>query len=437
MKCSGELPSCDRCRLERIACCYSPRKKMGRPRKRRRDDDYEAAAPPAASDYYPQSSAADEHHGQQFQPHHQHHGSGSGFGVAHAYDPSHLPVTLPYDGGLDPAYQQAPSYAMDPSLYGPSTPGMGAGYAGYGYVDAVSQQPASLPIDPASLFNDPTLDPLDYGYLNQNVSPVQPANSTSDNGPQIGCICLSSIYLAITDLSALKDFAFPICLPQVRNALTVASVALKCPECPKTRATAVTNFMQLTTLLQLIAERYDRVLRAINDESDRAEEARETKHFRVGEHQTRRAHLHTGTADCPMGFNVELDPGEWRTLARKAVRQDVLGPAAVAAVPAAAEDDGDDTNPDPDPDNTDDNTNNNELTTLRTNTSLNGIVDLLIERQKSWHLDPKHEGYRQEYRRQRKLSGLNPDCDGGGGGEEFTCLKLIKVVKEHIQCLNL
>ena len=38
LKCSGELPQCERCQQESIQCVYSAQKRMGRPRKRRRDD---------------------------------------------------------------------------------------------------------------------------------------------------------------------------------------------------------------------------------------------------------------------------------------------------------------------------------------------------------------------------------------------------------------
>lgn len=41
LKCSGETPSCDRCKRERIECIYSPQKQMGRPRKRRREGEPE------------------------------------------------------------------------------------------------------------------------------------------------------------------------------------------------------------------------------------------------------------------------------------------------------------------------------------------------------------------------------------------------------------
>jgi hypothetical protein len=206
------------------------------------------------------------------------------------------------------------------------------------------------------------------------------------------CGCLSELYISLSSLQALSSFGFPMTLPPIRLACNTAYGVLTCQQCPKDRNTAMSNLMLLTTLLTSIVERYDRILKQIDADAQQASNAGETVPFRMGENRPEYAHLHTGTLDCPMGFDIDLSPSEWRKLARKAIRADVLGPA-----PHGRQ-------------------------------SISDIVDLFEQRQHQWHLRPEVESLRVQC---AKLNGNNVAAADG------MCLRFIQVIRNHIQCLEL
>lgn len=83
--------------------------------------------------------------------------------------------------------------------------------------------------------------------------------------------------------------------------------------------------MTLSALLTAIAERFHKALRAIDEEAARLEQAGLTKEYRMGDMSVETLHLHTGELDCPMGFEIELAAEEWRKLAKKVIKAEVLG----------------------------------------------------------------------------------------------------------------
>lgn len=206
------------------------------------------------------------------------------------------------------------------------------------------------------------------------------------------CGCLSELYISLSSLQSLATFSFPLALPPIRLACNAAYGVLVCQQCPKDRNSAMSNLMLLTTLLTSIVERYDRVLKQIDADAQQASSTGETIPFRMGENRPEYAHLHTGTFDCPMGFEVNLSPSEWQKLARKAIRADVLGPA-----PNGRQ-------------------------------SISDIVDLFEQRQHQWHLRPEAENMRMQC---AKLNG-NHVVAG-----DAMCLRFIQVIRNHIQCLEL
>jgi len=206
------------------------------------------------------------------------------------------------------------------------------------------------------------------------------------------CGCLSGLYLSLSSLQSLSAFGFPVTLPPIRLACNTAYDVLICQECPKDRNTAMSNLMLLTTLLTSIVERYDRVLKQIDADAQQASNAGETIPFRMGENRPEYAHLHTGTLDCPMGFDVDISPSEYRKLARKVIRADVLGPA-----PHGRQ-------------------------------SISDIVDLFEQRQHQWHLQPEVESLRLQC---AKLNGNHVTAS------DAMCLRFIQVIRNHMQCLEL
>jgi len=212
------------------------------------------------------------------------------------------------------------------------------------------------------------------------------------SGTATACGCLSDLYISLSTLQALSAFSFPVTLPPIRLACNTAYGVLACQQCPKDRNSAMSNVMLLTTLLTSIVERYDRVLKQIDADAQQASNAGETISFRMGENRPEYAHLHTGTSDCPMGFDVDISPSEWRKLARKAIRADVLGPA-----PNGRQ-------------------------------SISDIVDLFEQRQHQWHLRPEAESMRMQC---AKLNGNHVTAGDG------MCLRFLQVIRNHILCLEL
>ena len=88
---------------------------------------------------------------------------------------------------------------------------------------------------------------------------------------------------------------------------------------------AIQNIQSLNSLLSAIAQRFHKVLANIEEEATRLEQTGEKKPFRVGDNSPENAHLHTGMNDCPMGYDLNLDPQDWRKLAKLALKTEVLG----------------------------------------------------------------------------------------------------------------
>lgn len=254
-------------------------------------------------------------------------------------------------------------------------------------------QNQNIPIDPylqdfsaADLSTAPTSITGDLG-ADQPV-PILPMLSST----AAACVCLSELYISLSNLQSLAIFSFPLALPQIRLACNSAYCVLVCQQCPKDRNSAMSNLMFLTTLLTSIVERYDRVLKQIDTDAQQASSLGETIPFRMGENRAEYAHLHTGTFDCPMGFDVDLSPSEWRKFARKAIKADVLGPAP------------------------------------NCRQSISDIVNLFEQRQHQWHLRPEAENMGIQCAR------LNGNHVAPG---DPMCLKFIQVIRDHIQRLEL
>lgn len=154
------------------------------------------------------------------------------------------------------------------------------------------------------------------------------------------------------------------------------------------------NILHLTTLLTSITDYYRKLLEAINVEAARATETGEKKRFRMGDSSPGKAHLHTGTLDCPMGFSVDLDGSEWKTLARKVVAGDVFVPDPGV----------------------------HQITVL-------GLADMIEKRQLRWHEDRDMHEMREHF------VGNGVRCVPKDG--EFHCLKMVGVVRRHVTFLEL
>jgi hypothetical protein len=145
-------------------------------------------------------------------------------------------------------------------------------------------------------------------------------------------------------------------------------------------------------LLSAIAERYHRALATIDEEAEQLEKSGRKKDFRVGDMSVETLHLHTGDDNCPMGFHVELGAEEWKRLAKKVIKTEVLGKGS-------------------------------------SRTPLIDVVEKMDERQNQWHTgthvaDPQRE----------KIFGR---CKGAvQGGGDVTCLRMVKQVRMMIDAMD-
>lgn len=196
------------------------------------------------------------------------------------------------------------------------------------------------------------------------------------------------MYLTLSDLQSMPSFSFPAVIPRLRSAMDTASAIIHCPKCPKENFTAIQNVQSLSALLTALGERFHRVLTEIDAEAARLEETGQKKPFRIGDNSAENAHLHTGTLNCPMGFDIQLEGKDWKKLAKQALRTEVLGGGC----------------------------NKRPLVWL---------LEEMEKRQKRWHED--HDSNREE---RERMWGSHDECHNKG--EEATCLKMIKQIRTMI-----
>ncbi|KAF3043443.1 hypothetical protein E8E12_008020 [Didymella heteroderae] len=263
---------------------------MGQPRKRRREgEDVTPAEQPATTQHGHDSSL----NGFTPQP------SFSSFGLISPPEFADLPSG-------NEVYAQA---QLDPSLvgiYGPSPPMTNLDFG------------HTPPIDP-TLWDPLVTTGTQTGY--QPASQDTPPDQTA-MGP---CTCLSLTYLTLTDLQTVPTFSFPQVIIPLRKAMTSISSLTHCPICPLDPFSAIQNVSSIVSLFKAIVERFSKVLHEIDRECERLRTTGGKKPYRIGDNNPHLAHLHTGTLDCPMGFNVELEPDVWRTLVKTALKGEVEG----------------------------------------------------------------------------------------------------------------
>lgn len=142
-------------------------------------------------------------------------------------------------------------------------------------------------------------------------------------GAHTTCACLPNLYSTLASFQSLPQPSFPYSLGLLKNAIRLGHGVVLCQICPTTYNTGVQNAMLLGTLVQLILNEYAKLLKHIEQRA--ASEERIA--FRFGEQLSPLDSRHTGTPDCPMGINIDLSGEEWRMLAQKAIRQEVVGSA--------------------------------------------------------------------------------------------------------------
>ena len=158
------------------------------------------------------------------------------------------------------------------------------------------------------------------GPTSLQTSPFRIGHDNIEGAPTT-CACLPNLYSILASFQSPPQPSFPYSLGLLRNAVRLGHTVVRCQLCPKTYNTGVQNVMLLGTLVQMISNEYPKLLKHIEQRS--ANEDKIT--FRVGEHSLSLDSRHTGTPDCPMGINIDLSGAEWQMLARKAIKQGVVG----------------------------------------------------------------------------------------------------------------
>ncbi|KAL8731043.1 MAG: hypothetical protein Q9166_003694 [cf. Caloplaca sp. 2 TL-2023] len=299
VKCSGESDGCTRCLAEGIPCHYSDKKTMGRPRKRRRDSNSIQQASTNVNGPNDGENAADRLDD----------GPCPDLSNGNSLSASTAPSLHTTDDVVEFAAGLGLPHAIDPVLG--SSNGWDTAHCSdlNGYKSAGSGIPA----------NGGTNSRSDVGLPGQyfGIVPDMQKTATYDTS----CSCLNQLYSTLQYFRSLPPPSFPASRDPLIRATNLGRTVNRCTLCPLDFPTALQTSMLLTTLLRLIVHGYADLVKQIQAQA--AEGHKIT--YRVGDYSLENAHLHTGTLDCPMGFNLELEPEEWAIMAKKVVKQDLYG----------------------------------------------------------------------------------------------------------------
>lgn len=130
-------------------------------------------------------------------------------------------------------------------------------------------------------------------------------------------------------------------------------------------ATATLNIHMLISLLMTVIDAVQKLLQDIDAEAARVDAAGTTKQFVLAD-ASAPLHMHTGTANCPARFGMELSGVEWRDLARKVVKAQVVGSSSSSSSEAEGGQQGG----------------------AAVDCTIYGMLAAFVRRQNGWHDDP-------------------------------------------------
>ncbi|KAF2131408.1 hypothetical protein P153DRAFT_364996 [Dothidotthia symphoricarpi CBS 119687] len=188
------------------------------------------------------------------------------------------------------------------------------------------------PISNLDFSVDPPIDPSLWDpqhTLIHSQPQYQPERDSTDS-TIISCTCLSLTYLTVTDLQSVSTFSFPLVIQPLRKAMATLETLVHCSICPLDPFSAIQNIASFSALFRAITSRFSKVLHEVDLEAARLAERGAKKSYRIGDNSTALMHMHTGTPDCPMGFDVDLEPQDWKRLVKTALRMEVYGGAGRA-----------------------------------------------------------------------------------------------------------
>lgn len=346
LKCSGEADGCVRCRQGGLSCQYSEQKQMGRPRKPRRWS--RSSAPVLDYSRFAEETCQDVVQRQDVYARQDLHPS------QHVFDStlSETELLQSFDDGLTNASEWLRNQVADQIQLPESAP--------------IGSLPPALPA---------------CGEVSGLVDNENPLRALSPR-----CQCLSSLYMQFSSFQSLLPISFPYSLAILSTATQTAWNVLSCQACPDRFVSGIQNLMMLTTLLTLVTNEYAKILRHVDHTADQGAAVP----FRMGQTEPEMMHLHTGTPDCPMGINIDLDPEVYRKMAKNAVREKVMG---------------------------------------NHDTRKESLVTLLEEmqrRQESWHSSRVQQG---------SLWGRECEKEGNGQGQRRICVDMVGNIRRSIGLL--
>ncbi|KAI9880337.1 MAG: hypothetical protein M1830_003948 [Pleopsidium flavum] len=358
LKCSGDSPQCSRCLSHNLVCHYSFQKPMGRPKKRRCSSLGENQEVPGID-------------------------IGLTNGVSDPWNLIGDPMTLSNNYGditLGPVTGVSAVHSFiqprdeEMSIQAPRQ---------IADIDFSDWQPPDFP-NHTFLNGSPVND---YEVEEHSNSPAQPITepSTLSNA---ACTCLANLYSTLSSFQSLPPPFFPSSLPPLRIAMNTARAAVQCPHCPSSYVTALQNIMLLGTLFPLIINEYSKLLQHVDKEASKEG----PKMFQIGEPFLENAHLHTGNADCPMRIEIELAPDDWRKMARKVIKRDILGKEDGSEV------------------------------------GMIGLVQDMEKRQQTWH---------EKCQNANRVGCEDTESDGRQVEGQHLCLKIIGLARVGIKSLDL
>ena len=356
--------------MESIACHYSQKKTIGRPRKRRHEEgeatkdnsgsvgasDIQAIGPTdvGARDSmlgdFSTNEPELEMEGFQF--------SGGSFerhdSLAHGAENGSLPPSTDVFSFGVPEGQ---------------TPNLEQGFPSWDSSQVLGQPFATLAHYAAPLHPSP------------NISPELESNDDAAGCAVTSCSCLPNLYSMLAKFQLLPAPSFPYSAGFLRSAVGLSRKVVACHNCSRMPNTAIQNSMLLGTLLQLLIMEYAKLLKHIDERSKQPDKIA----LRFSDPSSLFDTRHTGLPDCPMALNIDLNGDEWRTLARKAVAQEVLG---------NSQDTG----------------------------GLFGVVQEMRDRQSSWH---------ERFSKDGCVAGHNADHQQRPEGYNHICVQVLQI--EHLR----
>ena len=201
------------------------------------------------------------------------------------------------------------------------------------------------------------------------------------------CACLSTIYLELSDLNSLDNFAFPAALHPLQKAMSTTRNAIECSACPENAISALQNLHLVITLLYSIAERFQKMARTIISDAATLRKTGKARELQFCD-TTSNSPVHATDTGRSVSFNLELHAEEWQQMANSVIRSNVK-----------------------------------HLPNQGSDASLEGLLLQLEARQARWHTDDDMI---------QRMSETQPESLNNLPMKDFLCMRMLDSVRSMI-----